>query len=57
MSIVLKGKILQLEAFINAYVDEIIIITHAVTIWMHEHMIHTLYTLFNIEIMRNFLEW
>jgi hypothetical protein len=32
MPSVLKDKILQLKAFINAYVDEIIIIIHGVTI-------------------------
>lgn len=40
MPSVLKDKILQFKAFINAYVDEITII-HAVTILKHEHMIHT----------------
>jgi len=39
MPSVLKDKILQFKAFINAYVDEIII--HAVTILKHEHIIHT----------------
>jgi hypothetical protein len=40
MPIVLKDKILPFKAFINVYVDEIIII-HAVTILKHEHIIHT----------------
>jgi hypothetical protein len=55
MPIVLKDKILHFQAFINAYVDEKIIIC-AVTILKHEHMIHTKNTLFNTEIMINFLE-
>jgi hypothetical protein len=32
MRSVLKDKILQLKTFINAYVDEIITTTHAVTL-------------------------
>lgn len=40
MPSVLKNKILQFKAFINVYVDEIIII-HAVTILKHEHLTHT----------------
>jgi len=40
MPSVCKGKILQFKAFINVYVNEIIVI-HAVTILKHEHMIHT----------------
>lgn len=56
MSSVLKYKILQFKAFINAYMDEIIIIHGSDNLKAWTHDTHIKYSLSN-GIMINFLEW